>query len=218
MKRHIRDEIEYIKRHTSADDFEMIAGKKCLKDQRTYRAGLTMMDAAPKTHLHDGHGNPVGHRPGFAIATNPTNVAQRQAAYDAYSRDLETAWRGDAVGEGKEGDSCTVKGAAYAAYIGSPGHIKNGVCVPDQLAADARPKADPEDDPDDEGDDDDNEVRDTRRRRRWTERDPAGRERGSLTEEDSRGVAQRMRDHQANMERIYQDQDYELTQAWRNPR
>jgi hypothetical protein len=34
----------------------------------------------------------------------------------------------------------------------------------------------------------------------------------------TRGVAQRMRDHQANMERIYQDQDYELTQAWRNPR
>jgi hypothetical protein len=35
------------------------------------------------------------------------------------TRQLQDAYKGDAVGEGKEGDVCTVKGAAYSAYFGS---------------------------------------------------------------------------------------------------
>jgi hypothetical protein len=208
------------KRHTiNTDDFDEHG---LLRDGHRYRVPMTLRDSKPKPtqHLHDGHGNQIGHRPGWVVATNPLNVAQRQQAHDAYLDELTNAWRGDAVGEGPEGSVCTVKGAAYPALFGSPGHIKNGVCVPDQLAADARAKPDPEEDPDDDDeddkdeDDDDNEVRDTRRRRRFRQYDPQGRQR-SVTEEDT---AKRMRDHQANMQRLYNDRDYELTQAWRNPR
>jgi hypothetical protein len=81
------------------------------------------------------------------------------------------------------------------------------VCKPTKLDADLAAY-------ESEDEDDDEERSSPRRRRRFTQYDPQGRQR-SVTEEDT---AKRMRDHQANMERIYQDRDYQLTQAWRNPR
>ncbi len=58
------------------DDYELINGKLCLKDGRRYRSSMRAMDAVPKTNLHDGHGGVVGHRPGYVVATNQSNVAR----------------------------------------------------------------------------------------------------------------------------------------------
>ena len=103
--------------------------KKILRDMRTgasLRVPMTMLDHDPDLNglqravarnvhrnLHDGRGNPVGHRPGF-IVDDRISTADRQRAYDEYSYDLENAWRNPS-GAGQHGqigqmpgDSCTV--------------------------------------------------------------------------------------------------------------
>jgi hypothetical protein len=193
------------------DDFDE---RGCLKDGKTYRAGpVTMMDSGP-ARVTDGFGRGglALHRPGYRVLDDEIGARAKEQAYRGYDRQLCDSYKQDAppasaypYTAAAEGASCTIDG--------KPGRlVREGnflICTPTKQ--DARSK-----DPDADKDEEDNDP--PRRRRRWTERDPAGRERGSLTEEDSRGVAQRMRDHQANMERIYQDRDYQLTQAWRNPR
>ena len=77
-----------------------------LRDGERMRVPMTMMDQREKAEhlrrrarLHDGHGNPVGHCPGF-IGSDAFTTEERQRirdAYDAYERDLTTAWKRGAV-------------------------------------------------------------------------------------------------------------------------
>jgi hypothetical protein len=80
------------------------------------------------------------HRPGFRLGDADMRDA-KQKARDAYERDLVNAWR-DGGSEGAEGSICTVQNDTYPERFGSPGHIKNGICTPDdELQSDARRKA-----------------------------------------------------------------------------
>ena len=45
--------------------------------------------------LHDGHGGPVGHRPGFVVS-DASNHAELEQAYADYERDLVVAYKTDA--------------------------------------------------------------------------------------------------------------------------
>jgi hypothetical protein len=91
-------------RERNDDDDDLI-----LRDGERMRVPMTMMDSwqremtehfrRPRARLHDGHGNPVGHRPGF-IGSDAFTTEERQRirdAYDAYERDLTTAWKRGAV-------------------------------------------------------------------------------------------------------------------------
>jgi hypothetical protein len=104
---------------------------RILADGERMRVPMHMMDSVQRSvaqHLHDGHGNRPGHRPGFAMSD--ANDDARQAAYDEYRRDVENAWRG-AGREGAENSICTVRNAQYPRAQGAPGHVRNGICVPD---------------------------------------------------------------------------------------
>jgi hypothetical protein len=144
---------------------------------------------------------------GGRVVNASNNRAARQAAYDSYHAALESAWKhpaglGDAdlsaYGAGEtgrhasgnesddEGAPCTCKGGKYVEYFGSPGHIKNGICVPDDL--------------DTEPDDDDDEDA-------GTEQQTSDANRTNI-----RAVQQA---HSENMEQLYSLRDAELESAWR---
>ena len=96
-----------MKRYPNDDsDFEIIQGKKVLKDNRVYRAIMVLMDAAPdnqrRSRIVDAAqpGDPYGtHRPGYRVF-DVDDTGGRKAiadAHEAYLFDLENAWRGDAA-------------------------------------------------------------------------------------------------------------------------
>jgi hypothetical protein len=239
-----------MRNRTRDSDYEIITdmrGRKVriLRDGRTYRAGsVRMMDSNRRsdiTGITDGAGGSgYGlHRPGFRI---PASDAGQQgtiaAARQRYEDTLTNAWKGDAVGEGPEGSVCTVRNAKYPDDQGAPGHIKNGVCVPDN----PRGKSDadvsayksrkrPDDDDDDDDDEDVESQTSDRRRRAPRPDDDDDDERYKENEDeivgnaathtesgrDSRSVNQIVRDHQANMARIYADHDRKLSEVWRRP-
>jgi hypothetical protein len=116
------------------DLFEIINGKPVLRDGAKLTVPLQVRDAMRKRgHLHDGHGNPPGHRPGFVMTDNTEAKRRLDEAYRAYEDDLTSAYL--TTGEGSKGpigqrvgDPCTKDGW--------PGHLKmvNGKmqCVPDR--------------------------------------------------------------------------------------
>src|SRR5580658_1684162 len=91
------------------DDDDAFDENGTLKDGRTYRVPLRMMDATDRVwisqmeteilrrrtnkKLHDGRGGPVGHRPGFVVADDAADNRQRRDAYTVYVHDLQDAWR-----------------------------------------------------------------------------------------------------------------------------
>jgi hypothetical protein len=70
-----------------------------LRDGERMRVPMTMMDSWQRARLHDGHGNPVGHRPGFVVSDGVTSEERQRIrdAYDAYEGELTTAWKRGAV-------------------------------------------------------------------------------------------------------------------------
>lgn len=80
-----------------------------LRDGKRMRVPMTMIDSRQRemtehfrrsrARLHDGHGNPVGHRPGFVVSDAVTSEERQRIrdARDAYERDLTTAWKRGAV-------------------------------------------------------------------------------------------------------------------------
>jgi hypothetical protein len=94
--------------------------------------------------LHDGRGNPCGHRPGFLISNDAASRSAKLKAQQDYTRDLENAWRApngtarDAEGYAERdiGTACTCKGDDYPADFGSPGTVRRVgsriICVPDR--------------------------------------------------------------------------------------
>lgn len=92
------------------------------------------------TMLHDGRGGTPGHRPGFVMIDSVEARDQKDVARVLWLDELTNAWRkgptSDASGpEGPEGAVCTVRNGDYPLDFGSPGHIKNGICVPDRVSA-----------------------------------------------------------------------------------
>ncbi len=82
------------KRHDDDDNFELTPnGTRILRDGGRVRVSL--MDGQA-VRLHDGRGNPVGHRPGFVISGTVFNRDERERAYADYERDLVAAYRTDA--------------------------------------------------------------------------------------------------------------------------
>jgi hypothetical protein len=125
------------------DDFELINGRKVLKDGRTLHVPMTrmsMMDGldevqravardAEKHRVTDANGSTLGlHRPGFRVS-DVFATDERRRIYDGYDAELRDAYKmtKEFVGQ-REGDLCTINGF--------PGHLHrdaNGrlTCVPD---------------------------------------------------------------------------------------
>jgi hypothetical protein len=105
---------------TGDDDFAIIDGHRVLRDGRSYRAGLTFMDAQtirdagthrmrPVTRVVAADGDPLSmHRPGWRVAATHdadppefsygVSAADRQAIIDArqqYEDELTSAWQHD---------------------------------------------------------------------------------------------------------------------------
>jgi hypothetical protein len=135
-------------RYDDEDDrFEWKDGKKILRDGHAIRVSLrdSMQDdiarhATVQSSLRDSANRPAGSRPGFLLSRDATGRQQIADAYDAYEKDLTTAWQHETgigsperfVGQ-RAGDLCTINGAA--------GHLK---MVDGQLvcAEDPKPKQD----------------------------------------------------------------------------
>jgi hypothetical protein len=84
-------------RHHTEDDehFDVVDGKKVLKDGHRIRVSLMDAETAPACWhgVHDGHGryHLVGHRPGFLVADATTRDNRR--AYADYERELTEAYK-----------------------------------------------------------------------------------------------------------------------------
>jgi hypothetical protein len=151
---------------SDADIFEIINGKRCLKDGHVFRTRMRAMDSAaqrakPVRSIDAANGGRMGlHRPGFRIprdgagdAAPRTHAvaaeAKLDAAYADYEKTLCASWRNDPPPAGSypytaanEGTACTVNGRL--GHLGKQGAWL--VCVPDKAAAEsATSDADPDD-------------------------------------------------------------------------
>jgi hypothetical protein len=99
--------------HNADDDFEIVRGKKVLKDGRIFRTKMTAMDNAmshrPIARVTTADGDPLSmHRPGWRLAAtheardplarHVVTDADRQAIIDArqqYEDELTSAWQHD---------------------------------------------------------------------------------------------------------------------------
>jgi hypothetical protein len=128
-------------------------GRKVLRDGGRYKVRLfdSMQKGIAKHfgslhdgRLHDGHGGPPGHKPGFIVSDAHEADQEVARAYVDAERALTSAWQDSpSTGAGSnspigahEGDICTCRGAEYPNDFGSAGHLRmqnDGtlVCVPD---------------------------------------------------------------------------------------
>jgi hypothetical protein len=122
------------------EDFEIINGKRVLRDQHRIRVRLADAKRSRDRSipLTDGRGAPhmVGHRPGFVIDASRAARDAKAKAYEAYEHDLANRWRtrdDDPNGAGssgpigqREGDLCTLNGFPGVLRPGPDGKL---VCV-----------------------------------------------------------------------------------------
>lgn len=117
-------------RHHHDDDDDDNRRGRIISDGQSVRVPMFAMDAVQKaiaTHLHDGHGGGIGHRPGHIVSGAPEALDVRRQMYDEYDARMATEY----LGAGREGTICTVRNAQYPRAQGAPGHVQNGICVPD---------------------------------------------------------------------------------------
>jgi hypothetical protein len=143
------------------DAFELIDGKRVLRDGKSMRVSLfdasvsrqqrDVARGAADVRLHDGNGRPVGRRPGFVI--NDDVLAGTREARDAAYREADesarsafknlTGFGSTGFVGGQEGSVCTVRGLEFPDDQGSPGHMRMHAgqlcCVPDGHREDALP-------------------------------------------------------------------------------
>jgi hypothetical protein len=231
---------EHLLKHVSPELRALLSDSErnsdLLADGETLRIPMSMMDAktGKPLKLADGKQVPL-HRAGWRVKGSlctDSKHAERQAVYDSYDAEMGAAYktgfgstpstelRGD-----RPGDACTVRGREYPWAFGSEGRLdENLVCVPlkdPRRRADAAPK-------DakvlrDEAYDSYNEFvtnawkgADTKKRKKVQYRDPEGREEGTAEEvDDSRSVADKTKNHAANMRRLYEARDRELSEMWK---
>ena len=128
-------------------DFEIIDGKKVLKDFRGLRVPMHMMDGVQRQVADNNERltadrrstfvDARAHRPGWRLPDSADSTKQK--IYDDYDRRVGSLWRRDATGEtigAREGDVCTVRQGGKGE--GGPGTMQyvDGelVCVPDKRA------------------------------------------------------------------------------------
>jgi hypothetical protein len=169
------------------DDYEIVNGKKIVKDGRHVRVPMHMMDgiqhgvAAHFGRVTDAAGGSEGlGRPGFRLNA-AHDAAARRRLYDQYDEDIGQQWKNPPqMHFAGEGDVCTVRGPEYPDDEGSPGHLRRIkgklVCVPD----------------------DNNNKTDALRART-----PA------------RAYAKPAEDHKLTMDELYRSLDRDLENAWR---
>jgi hypothetical protein len=111
--------------HDDDENFETIIGHdgrpvRILRDGGRIRVGLLMADAARRgaAMLHDGHGGPVGGKPGFIITDESERI--RNEAYRASVSELSNAWRGPS---GDAAPSAETAPMSYADAICTDLHI-----------------------------------------------------------------------------------------------
>jgi hypothetical protein len=101
--------------------------------------------------LHDGRGNPCGHRPGFAVTSDAAMRSAKARAYADYDADLTSAWRhptADAEGYDPDdlGEPCTCKSEDFPLDFGAPGTIRRVgsriLCVPNKRRTAPDPASD----------------------------------------------------------------------------
>jgi hypothetical protein len=210
-----------------SDAFEVLAdGRKVLKPGRSFRTPMRAMDA--KTVIGDGSKNFAANRPGYRIpsASMHDSKQERDLALLYAQRDAatENAWREDFIGA-SEGDPCTCRGSDFPDDIGSPGHLElhegRLICTPDNPSAndarsikDARTRAYLEYDRDlttawqkpsavaDSG------YRGSYNKAGQLVADPPARR-------DNRSLADKMKEHGANMQREYDAYDKRLSEAYK---
>jgi hypothetical protein len=120
-------------RYDDEDDDGPLDANGVLKDGCSVTVPLHMMDSMQRdiarhslaTRLHDGHGGPAGHRPGFVYSTDASLNEAKERAYAAYDAELRDAykhpqgWRGDIDASDGTLDATPVldeRERAYAAY------------------------------------------------------------------------------------------------------
>lgn len=85
--------------------------------------------------LRDQQSKGLGNKPGWRINIADARQDAKEDAYLNTAYENENAWRrgpiADDAPEGEEGAVCIVKNDAYPDDFGSPGHIIDGVCQPD---------------------------------------------------------------------------------------
>jgi hypothetical protein len=106
--------------HINNDDYEIVNGRKVLKDGRVYRAKMTLMDSGHRVshrpvfaRVTDATGDPLGlHKPGWRVpaqdardplARHVVTDAARQAVLDARQHYLTRAYNGVAAWCGERG-------------------------------------------------------------------------------------------------------------------
>ena len=130
-----------LRREDDDDAFEIIDGKKVLKDGGRLTVKTTMRDSQERitdAAGKDGHGL---HRPGFRLLADDVGPVAKAIARDEYEEEITNAWRNPPTGAGssgprgqRSGDTCTINGY--------PGHLEEDddgkfVCVPDRQRKDA---------------------------------------------------------------------------------
>jgi hypothetical protein len=111
-----------------------------IPDGGRVRVPLYLMDAAQRAvatdglRLHDGMGNPAGHKRGYVFGGNVEHGQRAAAAYDERTKLLQNAWRNPAAAAerneaeleawrkpgaqpGLRQDATNDSAAAYAAYV-----------------------------------------------------------------------------------------------------
>src|ERR1700729_4300935 len=82
------------------DNFELVSGRPVLKDGRSFRVPVRLMDSAQRQirqHftrglLHDGLGGPVGFRPGFVILDDTALRDAREQTRARYIEEMTGAY------------------------------------------------------------------------------------------------------------------------------
>jgi hypothetical protein len=178
------------------DDDDLFDEHGLLRDGKTYRVPMSARDsltplqrAVAASQLHDAHGRPAGHRPGFVFDAGSDARDAMRELYRQHDAEEAERWRRPTKPEpiesitgvgshgftgAHEGDMCTVRGPEYPKDFGSPGHLwfRQGklVCVPDEPRSDSHDAA---------------------------PKSPA--------------------EHRRNMDQIYAEYDAEQQSAWRKP-
>lgn len=95
-------------------------GTEIAEDGESVRVSMLMMDSMqravaqgkPKGTIHDGLGNPAGHKPRYVFAPPSPSDEVRSETYRDYEHRLTDAWRGTVEG----GSAAHDRSAPYEAY------------------------------------------------------------------------------------------------------
>ena len=125
-------------RRLDDDDDSPFDARGVIKDGRSLRVPLFAMDsmdpvqrAIAQSRITDAAGTTAGlHRPGFRVTDAKDARAAVEEAYRLRDEDDRNAWRTSGR-EGAENRIGTVRNAQYPRAQGAPGHVRNGICVPD---------------------------------------------------------------------------------------